>query len=246
MSATPSQLSFLPDDYLERKAQRRTNVVCAGLFLVVTVAIGFGFTFVDRTLKEARAKNESLSKEYAEAARPIAQFQQLQDKQRTMAHQAELTASLLEKVPRSYLLAELTNAIPAGASLLEFDMQSRKRVVVEKTLTAFEQRRAAVAGTTAAPTGAPPPAQPRVYDVDIRITGMAPTDLQVSQFIGRLNRLPLFKDVNLVISDEFAIGDDKVRKFQIEMGLNNEAVIDVAKLPEPDKKTAAVELGSEK
>src|SRR5687768_5458825 len=105
MSATPSQLSFLQDDYLERKAQRRTNVVCAGLFLVVTVAIGFGFTFVDRTLKEARSKNESLSKEYADAARPIAQFQQLQDKQRTMAHQAELTASLLEKIPRSYLLA---------------------------------------------------------------------------------------------------------------------------------------------
>jgi Tfp pilus assembly protein PilN len=241
MSATPSQLSFLPDDYLERKAQRRTNVVCALLFLIVAVAIVFGFMFADRTLKEARTKNEALSKEYADAARPIAQFQQLQEKQRTMAHQAELTASLLEKIPRSYLLAEITNAIPAGASLLDFDMQSRKRVAPPKVLTAFEQRRLAMSGG-AAPAAAPP-AAPRVYDVDMKISGIAPTDVQVAQFISRLSRSPLFKDVNLVISDEFVVEDTKVRKFQIELALNNDASIDPSKLPEPEKSTAAVELG---
>ena len=53
----------------------------------------------------------------AQAARPIEQFQKLQEKQRTMAMQAELTSSLIEKVPRSFLLAELTNSLPTGVSL---------------------------------------------------------------------------------------------------------------------------------
>ena len=37
MSA-PNQLSFLPDDYLARKAQRRANLICATLFIVAAVA----------------------------------------------------------------------------------------------------------------------------------------------------------------------------------------------------------------
>ena len=90
--SSPSQLSFLPDDYLERKAQRRTNAICAMLFLVVTVAIGGAFTMSDKKLKAARDANATASVKYSDAARPIQQFQQLQEKQRTMAHQAELTS----------------------------------------------------------------------------------------------------------------------------------------------------------
>ena len=53
------------------------------------------------------------------------QVQQMQEKQRTMAHQAELTASLLEKVPRSFILAEITNGMPGGVSLLDFQLEAR-------------------------------------------------------------------------------------------------------------------------
>ena len=42
--AAPNELSFLRDDYLERKARRRTNAICAVLFCVVISAIGGAFT----------------------------------------------------------------------------------------------------------------------------------------------------------------------------------------------------------
>ena len=45
MSSAPNQLSFLPDDYLELKAQRRTNAICAGLFAVVVGMVGVTFKF---------------------------------------------------------------------------------------------------------------------------------------------------------------------------------------------------------
>ena len=44
----PNDLSFLPDDYLENKAQRRANVICAILFLVTMVTIGMAFTTGER------------------------------------------------------------------------------------------------------------------------------------------------------------------------------------------------------
>jgi len=242
----PNELSFLPDDYLERKAQRRTNAICATLFLIVMVCIGSAFTFTERSMRAVEKEHADVEAQYTEAAKRIQQVTQMQEKQRTMAIQAELTASLLEKVPRSFLLAEITNSIPNGVSLLDMTLESKKRVEKkESTKSAFEAKRSAAAearrkkqDTTA--TQAPQQSQAKIYDVSLKITGMAYTDVQVAQFISRLNTSTLVKDVNLVISDEYKNGDEQLRKFQIEMMVNPEA--DVSSLEKP--KVSAVELNS--
>jgi Tfp pilus assembly protein PilN len=243
---SPNELSFLPDDYLERKAQRRTNAICATLFLVVMVAIGSAFTYTERAMRSAETDHDEIEKRYTEAAKRIEQFQQLQEKQRTMAMQAELTSSLLEKVPRSFLLAEVTNAMPPGVSLLDLGLESRKRTApAPSAKSAFEAKKGTVGAPANQPAGGKKrgaPAQPgteaKLYDVNIKITGVASTDVQVAQFITRLNQSTLLRDVNLVISDEYK-GDDSnntMRKFQIEMMVSPNA--DVASLAEKPKVTA--------
>ena len=106
--ASPNDLSFLPDDYLERKAQRRTNLICAGLFLVTLTAIGGTFHYSERSNREVERNYDKKLKEFTAEAQRIQQADQMQEKQRTMARQAELAASLLEKVPRSFILALCT------------------------------------------------------------------------------------------------------------------------------------------
>src|SRR3954452_19424130 len=123
----PNDLSFLPDDYLENKAQRRANVICAILFLVTMVTIGMAFTTGERSLRDMEQRHTTKYQEVTTAAKRIEQFKELQEKQRTRAHQAELTASLLEKVPRSLILAKITNALPPGCSLTDFVLSSTKR-----------------------------------------------------------------------------------------------------------------------
>ena len=49
----------------------------------------------------------------------------------------------------------------------------------------------------------PPPAAPVQYDVYLKLTGIADTDVQVAQFMAKLSACPLVNDVNLVITDEF-------------------------------------------
>jgi Tfp pilus assembly protein PilN len=250
MSSSPNQLSFLPDDYLERKAQRRTNVVCAILFLMVTVAIGVAFTHIERTLKQARKTNDDVSRQHADAARPIQQFQQLQDKQRTMAQQAELTSSLLEKVPRTYLLAEITNAMPAGLSLLDLAMESKARANVAPAVpaakTAFEQKKAELkakqAGTAAAAPARSDAPAPKLYDVNLKLTGVARTDVQVAQFISKLGQSRVIKEANLLISDEWSRDQEQLRKFQIEVVLDPKADVGPGAQHDSTRTTAAVEL----
>jgi Tfp pilus assembly protein PilN len=242
MSNAPNQLSFLPDDYLARKAQRRTNVICATLFLIVTGGITAAFMLSERATREVVRRYEEVDGQYSEAAKRLETVKQMQEKQRRMAHQAEVTASLLERVPRSYLLAEFTNSLPAGVSLIDLLMESKvKQVAAQPAKSAFEQKKAeleAQKGATDKPA-APPPPMAKTYDVMIKLTGVAQTDVQVAQFINKLSRSKLLKDVNLVIVDQHKIEQDTVRKFTLEMTLNPDAQPDALK---PMTKTAAVEL----
>jgi Tfp pilus assembly protein PilN len=248
----PNELSFLPDDYLERKQRRRTNAICAVLFCVVIGAIGGAFTVTERSMREIEKQYTDVEQQYTDAARRIEQVQQMQDKQRTMAHQAELTASLLEKAPRSFILAEITNGIPQGVSLLDFSMASilSTKNPASAPKTAFEVRRAEIEaaqnGTASAINALA--TQAKVYDVTMKITGVAPNDGQVAQFIAKLDRSTMFEDVNLVFTDEYKESDrdTKLRKFQIEMTLNPAAKIEPGTTPVRDTGSAAVQLESGK
>lgn len=237
--SSPNQLSFLPDDYLESKRQRRTNVICAVLFLIIMGVIGTAFTVVERSLRDAEATNESVNRQYAEAAKQIDQVKQMQEKQRKVAQQAELAASLLEKVPRGNLLAEITNSMPPGISLLDIALDSKVRQPVSAApagKSQFEMKKAAMEAAKA-----PPAPTVKAYDVTIKVTGMADTDVQVAQFIARLNQSKLLREVNLVISDEFKYAEAKVRKFQIEMAVDPSAQV-VPGLANPRSAQATTEL----
>jgi Tfp pilus assembly protein PilN len=237
MSASPNQLSFLPDDYLERKASRRANLVCGTLSLLVIGAIGSAFYLKERSMRDINARAAEVDKDYATAAARIEQVQTLHSRQRQIVQHAELAAALVERIPRSNILAEFTNCMPPGASLLELTMDSRPRVTAAPTGTAFEMKKRELEARQKAATSAP---ETPKLDVYLKITGIAENDVQVSDFISKLNQSRLFRDVNLVVSEMYM--QDKVadlRRFQIEMMLNPDAEVrEVA----ADGKTAAVEV----
>jgi len=115
--------------------------------------------------------------------------------------------------------------------------------------TAFEVRQAEINAANGNNTiSALATAQAKVYDVNMKITGVAPNDGQVAQFIAKLDRSTMFQDVNLVFTDEFKESerDVKLRKFQIEMTLNPAAKIEPGTVPVRDTGTAAVQMESGK
>src|SRR5690606_32806762 len=121
-----------------------TNLVCAVIFCRFVIGVGT-MSFLNGRTKSALAEREAKAEvEYAQAAQRIKQVQEMQEKQKRMARQAELTASLLEQVPRRYLLAEFTNALPAGVSLLDFSLSSLVRQTQPQPTTEFGQKQAAL------------------------------------------------------------------------------------------------------
>ena len=187
MSA-PNELSFLPEDYLEQKYTRRANALCILLFLMTGGAIATGWSWmrgsntrIENTFAEVDAK-------YSDAARKIEQVKKMHEKQREVVHHAELAASLVEKVPRSNVLAEITNSLPTGVSLLDLSMHSSLR-------QGADEPRRPIPSRSTRPPSRPRTQRPRRRRIDLHlgITGIANDDVQVAQLMTHLAKSPLFQ-----------------------------------------------------
>jgi len=220
--------SFLPEDYLEQKAERRTNVICLTLFAVVMVAVFGAFLVTNRQWTQVRAAQQSINVAYQEAAMQIEQLTELEQQREQMLHKAELAASLVERVPRSILLAELINRMPPRLSLIEFTLASEKIIAAAQDASKKDTGRLAGGkpqrGATREEAGAEARRiDPTRYMVRVTMTGVAPTDLEVSRYMAELNGYKLLHNVALEYSEEHEIEGQKMRQFRIKFTLDPDA-----------------------
>jgi Tfp pilus assembly protein PilN len=226
---TEKQLSFLPEDYVERRIQRRTNIICLSLFGVVLTAVVAAYFVSSGERDAAIAEQKRLTAAFDEAAKRISELEQLQSSKTDLLRKARVTASLIEPVPRSNLLADLTNRMPASASFIELEMKSTKivqpKVGVANTSLGAAQRAAAKANGAAGANGEPQQPEPEApeYRTSVTLIGMAPTDIQVAQYMASLARSPLLREVDLVYSEETKVDDVTMRRFRIDMQVDPDA-----------------------
>jgi len=217
------KMSFLPEDYIERRVEMRTNVICLSLFGVVLAAVLGAYFVTSSQRSEVLDRQQEINAAFTEAAQRIAQLDELQQQKVALMRKARVTATLIEPVPRSNLLAELINRMPASLSLNEFEMTS-KEIAIAPVTVAVKPKGSAMSAANKANEDAGPaiPDVPR-FHVELSLVGTAPTDIQVAQYMASLARCPLLAEVDLVYSEETRIEDASFRKFKIDMVLNPDA-----------------------
>ena len=221
--------SFLPEDYLDQKAERRTNLISLSLFGIVMVSVFAAFLVTNRQWSQVKDARGSINEQYEQAAAQIETLNELEQQKDQMLSKARLAAALVERVPRSVLLAELVSRMPNRLGLLEFELKSQK---IQPTRTAPARRsstrrlrptRALTREQAAQAKQETKKVEPPRYHVSLRMVGIAPTDVEVSRYISELNAYRLLKDVNLVSSEEHKFEGEKMRQFEITMTLNPKA-----------------------
>jgi Tfp pilus assembly protein PilN len=220
-----ANINFVPDDYVQGNESRRTNLVFLVLLAVVMTALGGSFAAI-KIRQRACSTNEKLANaRMAEAEEVIKQFEQLQEKRREMMKTALTTAELLEPVPRSVMLAALTNNLPPGVSLLELDLIQKQSKREGKAPTTSKYQ-AAQARNKASQTQGGQMQQgenpEKLLETKISIAGTAPSDLQVAAYIERLSGSSLLDNVALVESIECKIEDNTFRQFKLTATLRKD------------------------
>lgn len=220
-----STQTFLPEDYLAKKAERRTNSVCLVLFAVVMLGVLGAGLFQSRQMSRVKERGATVNVLYHDAALRIEELNELEQQKAEMLHKAELAAALVERVPRSILLAEFINRMPPRLGLLEFQLDSTKIKELPGSSNAkgtadLKPRRGHTKEEAA--VQAKKVETPR-YEVEVTMVGVAPTDLEVSQFKGELTKYPLLQDVALVYTEEKEVDGRRMREFRLRMRLDPDA-----------------------
>ena len=203
-------INFVPDDYVQQRRASRANVLYLMLLMAMLGAIGITFGFIKIRQRTVQAELAQLNNRMAEAQQQIAQLEELKTKSKTMMKTMVMTAELLEPVPRSIILASLTNNLPSGVSLLDFGLEEKEtqvyKVSAQKTGSRYNK-------STANATASEPQ---KTVVTTLLIKGIAPSDIQVAGFISSLSDAILFDEVSLVESKEIEIEKIKYREFRLK------------------------------
>ena len=214
--------SFLPEDYLERKIARRTNLICVGLCLVMIVAIGAAFVVQHRQEQGTTAQLVEVNATFTKRAEQLRQIKELQDRQKQMIDKAKVVRQLVERVPRSIILAEMVNNMPPSLSLLEFELET-KTVAKPRSLDSMSREKAKQKKDKEQQDGKVEIVPRQVL---ISIEGVAQNENQITEFMGNLTHHPLFHDVGLEFIKTDTIEKTDLFRFGITMQLNQDVVFD--------------------
>ena len=206
-----ANINFVPDDYVKSGESHRTNLMYLVLLAVVMAALGGSFSIIKVRQRACSANEKRVDTRVAQVQQAIQQFEELQAKHAVMMKIAITTTELLEPVPRSVLLASLTNNLPAGTSLLELSL-IQKAPAQKSQGRASSKYEAAQAGNEAVQ---PAVSREKSLETHMNIRGMAPSDLQVAAYIERLTTSSLLSNVALVESREYKVKDNTFRQFRL-------------------------------
>ena len=219
-----SKVDFLPEDYVDRKAQQRTNILCLTLFFVVMSALAATLAITEKRQRNMNLREEQVRDKFAQAGENLKQVQILEQKKKQMMQKAYVSASLMETVPRSLLLATVTNNLPSGVSLVAYDLKTkiaRPKATTSRLIQSRNKRQARSQATQATANSNIP--VPEKVNTSVEIEGLAGSDIQVARFIANLNVSDLFEQVNLVFSEEHEYEGEALRRFKIMIVLDPDA-----------------------
>lgn len=213
--------SFLPEDYLAQRAERRTSILSLTLFIVVMTAVVGAFLVTNRQWSRVKVEQQEINIHYTEAAKRISELEELERQKQQLVERAEVAAALVERVPRSILLAELINRMPDAVSLQEFDLKSEKQKIRSVPVAATKVKSITSSSKSNArkPTKADEAEERKIevptYQVAIEMEGIAPSNQHVAEYLTNLGACSLLRDVELRFSKETKVEDTSVRVFRI-------------------------------
>ncbi|MCK4602324.1 MAG: PilN domain-containing protein [Phycisphaerae bacterium] len=210
-----STINLLPEDYIQRRLQHRANITCLILFVIVMVGVIGAVLVSEQSSKNTKDVLDRINANYAEAAKLLRQMQSLEAKKRKLVRKAEITSELMERVPRSTILAIITNALPNGTSLVRMKLDTKRIVQPSNHAPGGSKEKktkfAAMAAQRKSKTGS--------LKVVMEIVGRAGTDIEVARVIANLARNPLIDSVDLVYSEQKMINKVPIREFQLKLEL---------------------------
>ena len=227
MSDNQQAGTFLPQDYVKGKSEQRANIFVLTLFVVVLLGTGAAFALNLQRQRDVAAENREVTAQFEAEHTKFNQLKELQKKRAELMNSAELVTALIDRVPRSVLLAELTRSMPEGLSLSSLELEGeRYRPPPSKKVKPGSGSGPKVKSLSDAAKGAEeekPRVEPPRFTHTLIVEGVAAMNNDIADYMAALKASPLLRDVELQYIKETVEDDVERRKFRITAVLRQDA-----------------------
>lgn len=226
---------FLPEDYVQRKAEGRANIIGLTLFCAVMGTVVAAFFVTNRSWKNVHDEREAIAVQYSAAEPEIELLIKLEEQKQQMLQKAEIVTALIEPVPRSILMAELVTRMPKEMTLLTVELKGRrvaeagakpeKGAAASRTSTRGRQTGSLGGAKTGAGEDAAEKAKimPPRYEYTLTLTGVTLSNSEIADYLDALKMSPLLRRVELHYAEPQKMKDVELRKFQISAEIDPRA-----------------------
>ncbi len=223
--------SFLPQDYISERTDARANILTLTLFAITMAGVVAAFFVTNRHWQSLRATQDAINVEYQAEGKKIEQLKSLESQRAAIMEKAEITAALVEKLPRWAMLGELTLRMPASMRLDQFLLKSTRvlppappppapgskakpQSLVKPAADKNDKSKDKLAKKEERPKVEPPK-----FEYAVTIEGTAEVNNDIADFLASVKQSPAFDKVELTfIKDAKEMGKE-MRKFQITAAL---------------------------
>ncbi len=200
-------IDFLPERIKAQRARRRRLLRQGNLLAVCLVSLALLGYLREGQIVQARGELAMLQGRTENARCQLVMRATLQQQLAELMIKKRIDDHLGSRVNALDVLAVLQTVMPASIALTELDLEAMEVPDNRKPKTLEAWQRPAVGGRAPRPAG-------KIRRVRLKITGLAPTDVDVANFIGQLSASPLFEDVNMGFARNVTFRDRTARQFQ--------------------------------
>ncbi len=195
------ELEFLPEWYPELHRRRRLLFLQIWATLVLAGGLAFWLFLVNRNGASAERNLTELQVKIVRSDERLEKMEKLRQLKDQLQQQAQIQAKLGVHVESARLLSKVAALMPPSMSLLDIGLETEE---IATTLSPLAQ--------AALKDPKNPPLERRLKT---RLIGVAPTDVDVANFITELTKVPFFDHVSMDYIRDRHDGKYVMREFQL-------------------------------
>jgi Tfp pilus assembly protein PilN len=200
------ELEFLPSWYRELHRSRRRVVMQAWGLLLAVMVMGLWMLLAQKSIERKAATLDAVTKQLAETRTALRHLDEQTVLRQQLQQQHEVLKKLGVHVEAARVLTALDRVMPREMSLIKVQIETK------------EINRAAPGGSGAKAAGKSPPVTDRRLAVEL--TAVAPTNVDVANFLAELANVPFFDDVAPQAIEPMIASGHEMRKFDVSFTMN--------------------------
>jgi Tfp pilus assembly protein PilN len=198
------EVEFLPEWYPKVRKRRRVLALQAWVTLILVCGLGLWMLLVQRNVRAQELTLAHLGNDLRQSETECQRLDELLALQRQLGQQDQIFVKIGRPVESTHVITTLAEIMPPHMALLGLSLDTQEQPIAATGLSARAQAEK----------------KEKESKLNFRLHGVAPTDVDLAEFLAKLTARPFLKRVELIYSHERQDSGRVMREFEVAFAMD--------------------------